>query len=75
MTTLNTIIEEDKEHIDIRNDLFVLTKLTGLQQAIHMDGIIYKVEVSLTTAMQRAYEAGAEAERERIHTEIFPDNK
>jgi hypothetical protein len=60
MTTLNTIIEEEKHHKNV--DL-----LKRYIQEAYPQGkeLISLVDVLLATSMQRAYEAGAEAERER----------
>lgn len=62
MTTLNTIIEEEKPE-DIEK--WVRT-LAGSSNPRDTDLLVAKINVLRTTAMQRAYEAGREEERDRI---------
>ena len=71
MTTLNTIIEEEKKKFEKLE--YIIGDINGYEPDGEINTLcsqaqqeVNKLKELRATAMQRAYEAGAEAERERI---------
>lgn len=79
MTTLNTIIEEEKEKARKQfDDSPVSLRIDALERYAHVHGwfqfegrtIQDEIDTIVTTAMQRAYEAGQSEERAKIREEF-----
>jgi hypothetical protein len=71
MTTLNTIIEEEKKEFEQE---FAHCKPANEHTTGYIDSRDYRdIETFLTSAIQRAYEAGIDEERERIEA-IFKES-